>query len=298
MSNSADVLSNRLPATKPGRSWMSRKLLIVPALALILGFFVYPVMGLALDSFLQPEPGFGNYEELLTNATTVTILLRTVRVALTVTVVTLILAYPYAYLMTLVSTGTRVLLLVLVLLPFWTSLMARTFSWVILLQPGGIVASVTGFFGFGEEGLLGTQAGVTIAMTQVLLPFMVLPLYSNMSSIDRRLLAAAQSLGASRWTSFRTVFLPLSVPGLSAGCTLVFILSIGFWITPRLVGSPQQSLVGQLIATKVEKLLDFEAAGALSVLVLLITAGLLIGVQGAVRALGRNLSPKERADSA
>jgi len=253
-------------------------------------FFVYPVLSLSVDSFLKPTPGVEHYRDLVSSSTTVTILWRTVKVALAVTVVTLVLAYPYAYLMTLVGNRARLLLMVLVLLPFWTGLMARTFAWVVLLQPGGLVSRLTGALGVGESGLLGTQAGVTIAMTQVLLPFMVLPLYSTMASIDRRLLAAAQSMGASRWTAFRTVFWPLSLPGVSAASALVFILSIGFWVTPRLVGSPQQSLVGQLIATKVEKLLDFESAGALSVIVLVITAVLLLSVQGAVGRLSRGVA--------
>lgn len=263
-------------------------LLVVPALVLVLVFFVYPVVSLSLDSVLEPTPGLKHYTDLLTSSTTTTILLRTVKVAAIVTVVTLVLSYPYAYLLTLVRGRTRALLVFLVLLPFWTSLMARTFAWVVLLQPGGIVAKLTSPLGLGEGGLLGTQSGVTIAMAQVLLPFMVLPLYSSMASIDRRLLAAAQSMGASRWTAFREVFLPLSLPGVAAGSVLVFILSIGFWVTPRLVGSPQQSLVGQLIATKVEKLLDFESAGALSVIVLAVTAVMLLAVQGLMRRVVRS----------
>ena len=283
-----------LPGRERPGTWLSRmprnrSLLIVPALALVIAFFVYPVVSLSLDSVLKPTPGFTHYVDALTSSTTTTILIRTLKVAAIVTALTLALSYPYAYLLTLVRGRARLLLVFLVLLPFWTSLMARTFAWVVLLQPGGIVAKLTSPLGIGEAGLLGTQAGVTLAMAQVLLPFMVLPLYSSMTSIDRRLLAAAQSMGASRWTAFRTVFLPLSVPGVAAGSVLVFILSIGFWVTPRLVGSPQQSLVGQLIATKVEKLLDFESAGALSVIILVVTAVILVSVQRIVRRLSPSL---------
>ncbi len=260
-------------------------LLLLPALVVVLVFFVYPVFALSARSFLEPTPGFGQYVDLVTNETTVTILVRTLVVALLVTVVTLLLAYPYAYLMSLCGPGMRTFLLFLVLLPFWSSLMARTFAWIVLLQPSGPVAGFLGFLGLDGVKLLGSQLGVTIAMTQVLLPFMVLPLFNTMTGIDRRLLSAAHSMGASRFRAFRTVYLPLSVPGVAAGSVLVFILSLGFWVTPRLIGSPQQSLVGQLIETKVGKLLDFPGAGAISVVLLVITVVLLLAVGGGVRAL-------------
>lgn len=267
----------------PGRATSSRArlwalLLLLPALVIVLVFFIYPVLALSGRSFLEPEPGIGQYVDLFANQTTLLILGRTLVVALLVTAVTLVLAYPYAYLMTLTGPGTRTFLLFLVLLPFWSSLMARTFAWIVLLQPSGIVAGFLGTIGLGGVKLLGSQLGVTIAMAQVLLPFMVLPLYNTMTGIDRRLLSAAQSMGASRWRAFRTVYLPLSMPGVAAGSVLVFILSLGFWVTPRLIGSPQQSLVGQLIETRVSKLLDFPGAGAISVVLLVITIVLLLAV--------------------
>ncbi len=260
-------------------------LLLIPALALVLVFFVYPVFALSARSFLEPEAGVGQYVQVFTNETTITILLRTLFVAVLVTAVTLVLSYPYAYLMSISGRGMRSLLLFLVLLPFWSSLMARTFAWIVLLQPTGIVAGALRFIGLGSVPLLGSQVGVTIAMTQVLLPFMVLPLFNTMLTVDRRLLSAARSMGASRSRSFFRVYLPLSTPGIAAGSVLVFILSLGFWVTPRLIGSPQQSLIGQLIETRVGKLLDFPGAGAISVVLLVITVVLLIAVSGGIRLL-------------
>ncbi|MDH6195263.1 putative spermidine/putrescine transport system permease protein [Mycobacterium frederiksbergense] len=260
-------------------------LLMLPALAVVLVFFLYPVIALSARSFLEPEPGLGQYARLLTDSTTLTILTRTLVVAAIVTVTTLLLSYPYAYLMSLSGPGIRALLLFLVLLPFWSSLMARTFSWIVLLQPNGIVAGLLRRVGLGDVQLLGSQFGVTVAMTQVLLPFMVLPLFNNMVQIDRRLVSAAYSMGASRTRAFLKVYLPLSVPGIAAGSVLVFILSLGFWVTPRLIGSPQQSLVGQLIETKAGRLLDFAGAGAISLVLLVITAVLLLVVSGGVRLL-------------
>jgi putative spermidine/putrescine transport system permease protein len=260
-------------------------LLVVPAIAIVAVYFIYPVIALSARSFLDPTVGFDQYVKLFSEPTTVAIFGRTFAVATQVTAVTLILAYPYAYLMSISGTKARTLLLFLVLLPFWSSLMARTFAWIILLQPRGVVATILKALGLGELPLLGSQFGVSLAMTQVLLPFMVLPLFNTMIQIDRGLLNAARSLGASRWRAFRKVYLPLSVPGVVAGSVLVFILSLGFWVTPRLIGSPQESLIGQLIETKVSRLLNFPAAGALSVVLLVVTMLLLIAVSGALRLL-------------
>lgn len=258
-------------------------ILIAPAVVLVGVCFIYPLVSLISRSFLEPTPGLGQYVSVLTDETSMTILLRTFLVALLVTAVTLVLGYPYAYLMTLVKPRTRAFLMFLVLLPFWSSLMARTFAWIALLHPEGVVVTMLRAVGLGEVKLLGSQLGVTIAMVQVLLPFMVLPLYSTMSGIDRRLLDAALSMGASRLRAFARVYLPLSLPGIAAGSVLLFIMSLGFWVTPRLIGSPQESLIGQLIETRVGKLLDFPGAGALSTVLLLVTLVLLLISAGALR---------------
>lgn len=263
--------------------WSGGWLLIAPAVALVGLFFVYPLASLIARSFLEPTPGLGQYVEVISDPTTMKILGRTFLVALQVTVVTLVLGYPYAYLMTLVKPRTRTFLMFLVLLPFWSSLMARTFAWIALFHPEGVVVSALRIVGLGDVKLLGSQLGVTIAMVQVLLPFMVLPLYSTMSGIDRRLLDAARSMGASRARTFVRVYLPLSLPGVFAGSVLLFIMSLGFWVTPRLIGSPQESLIGQLIETRVGKLLDFPGAGAISTVLLVVTLLLLLLSSGAVR---------------
>jgi len=263
--------------------WSGGWLLIAPAVALVGLFFVYPLVSLIARSFLEPTPGFGQYVEVISDPTTMKILGRTFLVALQVTAVTLILGYPYAYLMTLVKPRTRTFLMFLVLLPFWSSLMARTFAWIALFHPEGVVVNALRLVGLGDVRLLGSQLGVTIAMVQVMLPFMVLPLYSTMSGIDRRLLDAARSMGASRLRTFLRVYFPLSLPGVFAGSVLLFIMSLGFWVTPRLIGSPQESLIGQLIETRVGKLLDFPGAGAISTVLLVVTLLLLLLSSGAVR---------------
>ena len=260
-------------AARTGVRWL---LLLAPAFLVLAAFFVYPVVAIVVRAFTDPALGLGNFQAVWDDPTMTRVLLRTVATALVVTVVTLALAYPYAYLMTVVGARGRAVMLALVLLPFWTSLMARNFAWIVLLQDGGPIVRVTSALGLTDRALLGTETGVAIGMMQVLLPYMVLPLYATMSGIDRRLLDAAGGLGAPRFTAFRRVYLPLSMPGVIAGSTLVFVLSLGFYVTPRLLGSPKQSLIAQVIGTKVEKLLDFGGAGALSLILLVITALLLL----------------------
>lgn len=260
-------------AAGAGARWL---LLLAPAFLVIVAFFVYPVVAIAVRAFTDPSVGLGNFQAVWNDPTMVRVLVRTVATALIVTVVTLALAYPYAYLMTVVGTRGRAVMLALVLLPFWTSLMARNFAWIVLLQDGGPIVRATSALGLTDRALLGTETGVAVGMVQVLLPYMVLPLYATMSGIDRRLLDAASGLGAPRFTAFRRVYLPLSLPGVIAGSTLVFVLSLGFYVTPRLLGSPKQSLIAQVIGTRVEKLLDFGGAGALSLILLVITALLLL----------------------
>lgn len=245
--------------------------ILLPSILLLLGVFLYPLLSIGARSFSDPAFGFSHYTALWNDQISVVVLLRTIKVSAIVAVVTLLLAFPYAYTMTLVSPRARNILMIIALLPFWTSVIARNFAWVLLLQRGGPVEVAFSWIGIDSMVLLRTSTGVTIAMAQVLLPYMVLPLYGNLRSIDRRLLDAATSMGSPRWRAFIDIYLPLSLPGMLAGLSLVFVMSLGFYVTPAILGSPQESLLSQLIATRVDTLLDFGGAGALAVIVLLIT---------------------------
>jgi putative spermidine/putrescine transport system permease protein len=261
-------------------------LLALPAVIVLGVFFVVPAIRLAWLSVSTPEIGIGNYTGLATDGVVVTVVLRTLGMAAVVTVLCVLCAYPYAYLMTIVGPRWRAVLTALVLLPFWTSLMARTFAWVVLLQDTGVVNALLAAVGLGPTRLLGTTAGVSIAMAQVMLPFMVLPVYAAMRGIDRRLVDAAMGLGARPINAFLRVYLPLSLRGVAAGATLVMVLSLGFYVTPSLVGSPQQSMLAQLISVQVNQLLNFGAAGALAVTLLVVTLVLVAGVQRLTRTGG------------
>ncbi|WP_433802885.1 ABC transporter permease [Actinomycetospora sp. CA-084318] len=274
------------PGRRPSPARRATLLLAVPALLVLLVFFVVPALRLLWLSVTTPEPGLGNYTALVGDEVTTTVVLRTLLMAAVVTVVCVVVAYPYAYLMTIVSGRWRGVLLAVVLVPFWTSLMARTFAWVVLLQDNGVVNQLLGAVGLRPVRLLGTTAGVTLAMAQVMLPFVVLPVYTAMRGIDRRLVDAALSLGARPITAFTRVYLPLSLPGVAAGATLVMVLSLGFYVTPSLVGSPKQSMLAQFISVQVNQLVNFGAAGALAVTLLVVTLVLLGGVRMLTRTRG------------
>lgn len=268
-------------------------LLAVPAIVFLAVVFAYPVFSVFVRSVTDVPDGAGfldNYLWYFSESTEMTILRRTFSVALWVTGVALVVGFPYAYLMTLVGPRTRLLMLGAVLLPFWSNLVVRTYAWVVLLQDTGPVPAVLRSLGLGDVRFVGTTLGMTIATTQVLLPFLVLPLYSSLTRIDRRLLDAARSLGARPATAFVRIYLPLAVPGTIAGSMLVFILSLGFYFTPALLGGTGNSLISQQIVVQVSRLLDFGRGGAMALVLLGVTmvvlALLTLAVRPATKALG------------
>ena len=225
--------------------------------------------------------------ELLHSSVYLRVFIRTLETSAIVTIVCLLLGYPFAYLLTASSSGVRALLLLVVLLPFWTSTLVRSFAMVALLQDTGTINDAFRALGLSPLHLIRTTTGVVIGLTAVLLPFMVLPLFAVMVKIDGRLVQAARSLGATRRQAFFRVFLPVSLPGVIAGSFLVFVLSAGFYITPALLGSPENMQIGQLIATEFTQLLQFGQGSAMAM-------GLLVVVIVVV-LIGSRLGPVLRA---
>ena len=200
------------------------------------------------------------------------LLLRTLGVGLVITAICLVLGYPVAYLIANASPNKSNLLLLLVLVPFWTSLLVRTTSWIVLLQNQGVVNDLLVATGIiGEDGriaLVYNMVGTLVAMTQILLPFMILPLYAVMRSISPAYLRAAASLGATFRQGFVRVYWPQTLPGVAAGSLLVFILSIGYYITPALVGGRTGQLISNMIAYHMQESLNWGLAAALGVVLL------------------------------
>nr|WP_213451896.1 ABC transporter permease subunit [Micromonospora sp. NBRC 107566] len=300
----AEAPVRRLGPARIGRAPAAGWLLLLPSLIALVILFVVPLLNVVVESFTEPTTGLGNYASLFTDGYTLRVLGRTLLVALVVAVIGVLLAFPYAYAMTLVGPVMRAVLVTVVLVPFWTSMLARNFAWMVLMQDGGVIQRMLGPFGLGHVTLLGTTLAVGISMTQVLLPFLVLPMYSAMSQIDGRLVAAGESLGAPRRRAFRRIYLPLSTPGVIAGMSLVFVLALGFYVTPALLGSSRNAMIAQVINIRTKELLDFGGAGAMGVFLLVVTLvvlGLsrrLAGQNIAVAAAGGQLARTGRDRSA
>lgn len=204
----------------------------------------------------------------------ITYLERTFWISFVVTLACLILGFPMAYLMSNAEPKMRRILLILVLLPFWTSLLVRTTAWVILLQKNGVVNSALIWMGMTDAPmqLIYNRFGVYVAMVHILLPFCILPMYSVMQSIPRDHLRASASLGARPATTFLSIYLPQTLPGVGAGCLLVWVLAIGFYITPALVGGAGDQMLSFLIADFTLKTANWNMAAALALLLLAMVA--------------------------
>jgi putative spermidine/putrescine transport system permease protein len=212
--------------------------------------------------------------------------MRTLWISFLVTAVCVLLGYPVAHLLANLPARVSNMLMILVLLPFWTSLLVRTTAWIVVLQTEGVLNDVLLFLGIIDERiqLIFNRFGVVVAMTHILLPFMILPIYSVMKNIPPTYERAARSLGATPWTAFWKVYFPQSLPGIGAGGLLVFILALGYYITPALVGGPTDQMVSYFIADHTNRSLNWGLASALgglllaSVLVVYILYDRLVGI--------------------
>ncbi len=204
----------------------------------------------------------------------ISIILRTIYISISVTVLCLLIGFPLAYFMATSSARVRNLLMIGLLLVFWTSLLVRTLSWILVLQNKGVINSLLMSTGLISQplDLVFNRIGVYIAMTHVLLPFMVLPLYSVMAGIPSYYVRAARSLGATPMAAFFKVYTPMTMPGIGAGCLMVFIQALGYYITPALVGGPRDQMVSYFVAFFVNERVNWSMASALGVVLLLMTA--------------------------
>lgn len=241
-------------------------LLLLSPFFLIVGFvFLYPLGKLLVISFLEPQPTLDNYARVVTNPVYARVLLRTLWTAILVTGTCLLLGFPVAYFMTRVRGAVAAIVGICVILPLWSSVLARIAAWAFLLERHGLVNSALMSIGFTDAPLqlLYTQAAVVVAMAHVLLPFMILPLYGALRSIPQDYLRAASVLGASGPRIFREVVLPLSMPGIVSGSLLVFLTALGYFITPALLGSPQELMIATLVSQQIREVLDWPFAAAL-----------------------------------
>jgi putative spermidine/putrescine transport system permease protein len=247
-----------------GSQWLA-----APALLFIATFFLIPIGVMVLRSLTDPSPV--NYWRFVQTSIYPASLLLTLWMSLLVTAVCLLIGYPYAYAMYRAAPNMRVLLWLFILLPFWSSLLVRTYAWTILLRDTGVINWLLEYLGFIDHpiGLMGNKFAVIVGMTHVLLPFMVLPISAAMQRFDATLSAAAASLGASPWSAFRWVFLPLTLPGVMAGSIFVFVSSVGFYVTPAVLGG-RTAFFSLLIVAQINRLLDFGFGSTLGVILLVV----------------------------
>jgi len=265
-------------------------LLVAPLVLYMLVFYAAPVLAMLARSVIDPHPTLHNFARLSHDAVFFHVFANTVLTAVIVTAGALSLGYPVALALSRMRGTAATVTLIIVLLPFWTSVLVRSYAWMVLLGRHGLINEALRAAGVIDTPLrlLNTAFAVDLAMIHILLPYMILPIAGVLRQLDPALPRAAAGLGATPWGTFRQVVLPLSMPGVIAGTLLVFVLSLGFYITPALVGGPRDMMLSQLIAQQVD-LLNWPYAACLSATLLLATLALLglcqalPGVRGALR---------------
>jgi mannopine transport system permease protein len=253
-------------------------LLVAPLLVLLAFAFFYPVGRLIAGSFSNPDFTLDHYVRLIDEPLYLRVLWRTVEVAFSVTLLSFLLGYPVAYVMARLRGGRAALISACVLIPLWTSVLVRSYAWIVLLQRNGVVNNALIDAGLISEPLrlLYTPGAVILAMTHVLLPFMILPIFGSLRALPVDLTRAASNLGAGSVRVFVHIVLPLSLPGVFAGALMTFILALGFYITPALVGGARTLTMATLIGQQATELLDWPFAGALSLVLLAATLVLVL----------------------
>ena len=248
--------------------------LSIPALLAILIVVFLPIFWLSSLSFYNAAGALSmeNYARIFESALYRRTFVVTFQISIAVTVICVLLGYPLCYWLTKLPDRTAAILMVFVLVPFWTSVLVRTYAWLVLLQRNGIINSSLIWLGVIEEPLqlAHNLTGSIIGMVHIMLPFLVLPLYAIMRGIDTDLVRAAVGLGSSPRKAFWHVFFPMSLPGLFAGIVLVFILSLGFYVTPALLGGGRVQMLAQRIESTITVYSNWGAASALGVVLLLL----------------------------
>ena len=246
-----------------------------PAIILVVVILIIPVIWLSYISFIgsNGELSLENYERMINRRSYYRIFMTTFQISALTTLICILLGYPLAYFISQLPNRIANLCLITVLLPFWTSLLVRTYAWLVLLQKRGLVNDWAISLGLWEEPIkiVHNMSGTLIGMVHIMLPFLVLPVYGTMRSINQDYMKAASNLGASPKRAFWTIFLPLSTPGLFAGSLMVFVLCLGFFVTPAVLGGGKVIMVSMKIVSNIETFINWGAASALGVVLLIAT---------------------------
>ena len=259
-------------STLPDRQNIWPWLLLAPLAIYLALFFLVPLVEVGIMSVTEPRPGLANYERVLTGSLYRKVFLNTFGTALLVTVCCLLVGYPLAYLMSTVSKRAAMAILLLITMSFWTSFLVRTYAWMVLLGNNGPVIWLMQTLGIQDPPpLLFTRFSSTLAMVHILAPYMIMNIYTVMQKIDPSLIRSAESMGAYGRSLFRHVYLPLTAPGIANGSVLVFVICLGFYVTPVLLGSPREQMAAGLIGNQIEQFLAFGLGSAMAIVLLVVT---------------------------
>ena len=255
-------------------------MLLLPGLVLAV-FFIWPMTLVVLRSFTDPTLNIDSYVEVFSRPAYLRVLRNTLEVATSVTIGCVLVGYPVAAVIAGFRGGLLNLCFALILIPFWTSTVIRTYAWMVLFQRKGVLNGFLQQVGLIDQPLelMRNFTGVQIGMVHVLLPFMILPLLATLRGIDPVYMRAAGVLGANPLRAFLHVYLPLSMPGISAGVLLVFINALGFFITPALLGSERQMMIAMLIEQQVSVTVNWPLASALATMLLLVTVAIYLAYE-------------------
>lgn len=245
-------------------------LLVAPAVLLVLALYVAPIVNVLLLSVTDPKPGFGNYAKIFESDSVARLIWRTVRLCLITTVAAVTLGYVVSYAMLHALSGVRRRMMSILLISFWISVLVRSFAWLMLLGHNGLVNDVLLSLGVisAPLPLMRNELGVLIGMTEYMLPYAILPLLANMQGIDPRVSSASRSLGASPAQTFFRIFLPLTKPGIISASLLVFISSLGFYVTPAILGGGKVQMIAEYISVQLLVTVRWGVAAMLATLMI------------------------------
>lgn len=262
------------------------KLLLTISVTFLLVFMILPILDMFTKSVVD-DNGFtwSYFKEFFSKSLYAKILLNTIRLSLIIGLVTIVLGYPVAYLMNRVGPVLRCIIMGCVQIPFWTSLLVRTYSWIAILQNQGVVNVVLQKLGIIKQPiqLLYNDAGVIIVMTYIMLPYMIFSISSVMGQIDKNVIIASRSLGAGKTMTFFRIFLPLSLPGIMSGFFIVFLNTMGYYIVPALVGGQKSQMFSQTIQNELSGILNWNFASAISIILVMVTMMIVLASKAATK---------------
>jgi putative spermidine/putrescine transport system permease protein len=253
-------------ARHPIHAGFGNAMLVLPAILLLGGFYLYPLFEILRTSLIEPKPGLGNYVQLLSSTPLRHVFGTTFRVSATTTFIALMLGYIVAYVLVHGSARQVKAMLVLVLLPFWISTLVRAFAWIILLRRQGLINSLLTSLGVTSQplDLMYNELGVVTGMVHYMVPLAILTIYAQMRGIDGRLVRAARGLGAGPLEAFLRILFPMTIPGIVAAAILIFISALGFFITPALLGGGKSLMVAEYISFLISDTLNWGLGTALA----------------------------------